>query len=74
MCELCNDIKTLVYDKRYGYHPPENISQIVMDEDGNFHIWEDGGGDPFIAGVDEKFTNIAYCPKCGRKLTEDNNV
>lgn len=71
MCELCNDIKALIYDKTFGYHPPENVCQIVKDEeDGSFHLWDDGGGDSFVAGISEEFANIMYCPKCGRKLKE----
>lgn len=73
MCKLCEDIKPLIYvdnNTFKGWYPEENENQIVRDEDGNFHIWDNGGGDPFIAGVDEEFANINYCPRCGRKLKE----
>lgn len=58
----------MVYDKMYGYHPPQNVCQIVKDEeDGSFHLWDDAG-DSFAAGIPEEFSNIMYCPRYGRKL------
>ena len=74
MCELCEDIKPLIYvdNKTFkGWYPEENENQIVRDEDGNFHIWDNGCCDQFVAGITEEFANINYCPRCGRKLRED---
>lgn len=71
MCELCNDIKTMIYDDDIDGWPPENTPQIIKDKDGNFHIWETGNGDSLYAGINEEFSDIVYCPKCGRNLRED---
>lgn len=69
MCELCDNISKLTKMKkgpfREWYVPDKNENQIVSDDDG-FHIWHDGGGDPFLSGICIK--NIKFCPICGRKL------
>lgn len=67
MCETCKDIKQMEY---VAEHPQEVLnSQIVKDQDGNFHIWE-GGWEEYYSGTTEKFCDINYCPRCGRKLNE----
>ena len=56
MCEFCENITEMQY-----------ANQVSIVKDGNqYHIFDDGGGDSFIAGICVE--DIAYCPKCGRKL------
>lgn len=69
MCEFCENIEVMHFIKQGAfkgqYLPDTNRDQIV--KDGNqYHIWSDGGGDSFQAGICVE--DIAYCPKCGRKL------
>lgn len=47
------------------YLPDKNKNQIVKDKE-KFHIWSDGGGDPFQCRICVE--NITFCPVCGRKL------
>lgn len=70
MCEFCKNIDEMrVIEDGYfkgKYLPSKNENQIVKDGD-KFHIWPDGGGDCFQCGACVE--DIAFCPKCGRKLT-----
>lgn len=71
MCEFCKNIDEMhVIEDGYfkgQYLPNKNENQIVKDGD-KFHIWSDGGGDCFQCGICVE--DIAFCPKCGEKLTE----
>lgn len=71
MCEFCENIDEMHIIKdgcfKGQYLPNNNRNQIVKDED-KFHIWSDGGGDPFQCGT--CIENILFCPMCGRKLSE----
>lgn len=73
MCEFCENIDEMhIIENGYfkgGYLPSYNRNQIVKDKD-KFHIWSDGGGDPFQCGICVE--NISFCPKCGRNLSLEN--
>lgn len=69
MCEFCKNISMLKKMKRGPFRgfvvPDTNENQLVQYGDA-FHIWSDGGGDPFQSGVCVE--NVRFCPICGRKL------
>lgn len=70
VCTFCAVIEKLILITagpfKGGYYPPENKNQIVQSDDGQYHIWHDGNGDPYMAEITE--TNIHRCPVCGREL------
>lgn len=78
MCKFCDlnnytkstGVEYFEYQHDYEYHiagaPWTSLYMTYNSETNKFGI--DGFGD-YDAGID-----IEYCPFCGRKLTEDNNV
>lgn len=71
-CSFCSNIEKLRPIESGAFKgcccPLTNETQLVQGTDGAYHLWDDGGGDSFVAGI--SVADILYCPKCGRELNK----
>ena len=72
VCEYCNLIPSMNGRAKYGrdfddleYEDCKGSMFIVQFEDGEIAL-------AYTNKFDENYAPIKYCPKCGRKLTEEN--